>query len=117
MKYENGQIPNFVLNKAVNKLNTYGYEVFEMFANEVDMSFCDRNRCIAKCKISYGRSDLREMACPDELKRDRWDYYLKVLKYPTKKAKKLLDLIDKSYGDQFVPDIKSGLAGGMFEGV
>ena len=119
MKYESVEKhSNFILQRAVDKLQHYGMDVFEMFANEVDMSFCDRNRCISKCKISFGRSDLLEMACPDELKRERWDHYTRTMKYSTNKARKLLDLIDKSYENQFIPRVDPGkLAGGMLQGV
>ena len=119
MKYEDETPkPNFVLQKAVEKLNTYGMDILKMYADEVGLSFCDRNRCISKCKIVYGRTDLVEMACPDELKRDRWEHYTKIMRFSTRKAKRLLDLIDKSYENQFIPRVDSDkLASGMLQGV
>ena len=60
MQYENFSLAPFYLNKGVNKLLKYGMDVFELYADEVNMSFCDRNRVIAKCRAAYGRTDLKE---------------------------------------------------------
>lgn len=95
MKYESdGKVPNYILLKAVDKLNLYGTNIFEMYCNENNISFCDRNRCIAKCRILYQRADLKEMLCPDNLIQDRWEFYTKQLGYSTEKAKKMLAQID-----------------------
>jgi hypothetical protein len=117
MNYESeNKLPNYVLTKAVSKLNTYGMDVFEMFCDEANIDFCDRNRCIAKCKMAYGREDLQEMACPDNLIQERWLFYTKKLSYNPKKAKAMLDLIDESYGKQFVPKLDK-LVGQIFREV
>ena len=106
MKYEDETPkPNFVLQKAVEKLNTYGMDILKMYADEVGLSFCDRNRCISKCKIVYGRTDLAEMACPDELTQDRWAYYTREMRYSPEKARRILKLIDDSYNNQFIPRV------------
>lgn len=106
MEYEsNNTISNYQLEKAVAKLNEFGQDVFDMYANEQDLSFCDRNRCIAKCRIAYNRDDMQEMACPDNLKHERWEHYTKTLRYSTKKAMKLLYAIDQSYDNQFIPKL------------
>ena len=109
MEYESEKAPsNYVLSKAVDKLDKYGQDVFDMYCDENDISFCDRNRCIAKCKMINNRDDLQEMACPDQLRGARWDHYTKVLGYHPKKARELLYAIDSSYGDQFTPRLNAG---------
>ena len=103
MKYENFKVHVFILQRAVDKLNTYGMDIFEMFCNENDISFCDRNRCIAKCKIAYGRDDLKEMPCPDNMKQERLRWYTKEYGFSEKKAMELFKKIDASYEKQFIP--------------
>ena len=99
MNYESdGRVPNSILIRAADKLHLYGQDIFDMFCNEHDISFADRNRAIAKCKVLYQRSDLREMPCPDNLIGQRWQFYTRQLKYSTEKATKMLALIDKAIG-------------------
>ena len=119
MIYESTEkVGNFILQKAVDKLQHYGMDVLKMYADEVGLSFCDRNRCIAKCKMAYGRQDLSEMACPDELIQVRWAYYTKTMRYTPKKAKKILKIIDDSYNKQFIPRVDADqIAGGMLKSV
>jgi len=105
MKYENLSITVFVLQKAVEKLNLYGMDIFEMFCNENDISYCDRNRCIAKAKFAYGKTNLKEMPCPDNMKQERLRWYKTEYGYSEKKALELLKKIDASYEDQFIPRI------------
>ena len=105
MKYENFNTHVFILQRAVDKLNTYGMDIFEMFCNENDISYCDRNRCIAKCKIAFGRTDLKEMSCPDDMKNERLRWYKNEYRYSEKKAMELLKKIDSSYENQFVPRV------------
>jgi hypothetical protein len=77
MKYESFDTQIYVLGKAAGKLAQYGMDVFEMYANEQDMSFCDRNRAIVKCKMAYNKPDLREIPCPNNLQRERLEFYTK----------------------------------------
>jgi len=102
MQYETmNQIRNYDLQKAVNILNEYGQDIFDGFCHEKDFSYCDINRCIAKCKILFNRDDLAERPIPDNLKQARWHHYTKIARYPDKKAAKLLRAIDESYKNQF----------------
>lgn len=105
MKYENLDVKTYQMAKGVEKLNRYGFDVFEMYAKENDFSFCDRNRVIAKCKMVHGRTDLKEMSCPDKLKGARWDYYTKTLKYSQDEARIIIGRIDDSYQKQFLPKV------------
>ena len=103
MNYESDQpVAAYFLNKALLKLENYGMDVFEMYANEIDLSFCDRNRVIAKLRF-LGRNDLKEIQCPDKLKQARWLWYTKKLRYSDKHASRLISIIDNSYIAQFVP--------------
>lgn len=119
MKYETEiPIPTYILNKGVHKLLQYGMDVFEMFADEAGLSFCDRNRVISKCRLAYGRLDLREVPCPDSLKSDRWNFYTRHLNYSQDKARELIKRTDKSYQTPFVPRMNiDKVATGMLRGV
>ena len=113
MKYES-ETNRYILDKAVDKLNHFGMDIFEMFCNENDIAFCDRNRCIAKCKVAYGKTNVMEMSLPDSMKQERWEWYTIKLRYHPKKAKDLLDRIDESYKNQFTPNVRvATLAQGM----
>lgn len=114
MKYENLDTQVYLLQKAVDKLNTYGMDVFEMFCNENDISYCDRNRCIAKCKFSYNRTDLKEIGCPGDLKQERLMHYKRKYKYGDKQAIELLKKVDTSYENQFIPRVDSNKVQKMF---
>jgi len=115
MKYES-ETNRYILDKAVDKLNHFGMDIFEMFCNENNIAFCDRNRCIAKCKIAYGKENITELSLPDNLKQERWEWYTIKLRYHPKKAKELLEKIDRSYEKQFIPKVNvKTLAQGMLK--
>jgi len=105
MNYESFDTPVFILGKAASKLNQYGMDVFEMYANENNISFCDRNRAIVKCKIAYNRPGLKELPCPDNLMQERLRFYTRRMGYDNKTARGLLAKIDKAYENQFTPNI------------
>ena len=110
MKYiSDKKIGNHILQRAVDKLHFVGSEAFHLFCDEEDVSFVDRNRCISKCKIVFG-DKIQEMQLPDELKNERWQYYIKEMRYHPNKAKKILNLIDKSYENQFIPTVDGNFA-------
>ena len=113
MKYENFKVPAYYLQKGVDKLVKYGMSTFGFYADEVGMSYCDRNRVIGKCKRAYGQTDLKELACPKNLIGERWTYYTKELKYTDEKAREILKFIDSSYENQFVPSNIKRLARGI----
>lgn len=91
------------MSKAVDILNGYGFKTFDNFCATHDFSFCDINRCIAKCKVLYNRGDLNERPLPDRMKQERWHFYINVFKYEPRKARELLKAIDLSYQNQFTP--------------
>jgi len=95
MKYEDISKDLFLLQKGTEKLLKYGMSTFLQYADEMDLSYCDRNRIIAKARLAYGQSGLREIPCPPELLQDRMDYYSSI--YGQKKAMKILDEVDKTY--------------------
>ena len=102
MKYNSDEfVPNYVLDRAVSKLLYYGYDGFDHFCDEADISFVDRNRCIAKARIAHGRDDLKERPYPDNLKDERFRTYKSW--YGTKKAMEILKAIDAT--DQFNPTL------------
>lgn len=110
MEYENFKIQVWQLEKAVNKLLKYGMQTFEMYADEIGISFFDRNLVIGKCRIAYGRTDLKEMECPPEMRQKRLDCYTRVYRYPEKKARQMIKEIDLLYSgsqSQSIGDIKS----------
>lgn len=86
-----------VFRDAVDILNEYGWDIFDKHCNENDMSYCDMNRCIAKCKVLYNRPDLHERPIPDNLKQARWEHYTKVCRYDKNHAIELLKRIDQSH--------------------
>ena len=81
MKYEDSGYPLYYLKQALSKLDRYGMETFQLYCDEVNMSFCDRNRVIAKCNLVNGTKH-RETSRPDDLKNERFRIYTKVFKYP-----------------------------------
>ena len=93
MKYENLEVEAYKLNIGVKKLLKYGMDTFELFADECDMSFCDRNRVIGKCNFAYGKK-LKEMPCPKELLGERWIFYTKGS--TNEKAREMIARIDTS---------------------
>ena len=98
MNYESpGETSNRTMMKAVEILNRNGMDFFEMFANRKGISYCDRNRCITKCRVLYQREDLKEMPCPGDLLQARWEFYTKNMGYPVAKAKSMLAKIDASF--------------------
>lgn len=104
MKYESmTPANNRALTKAVDTLNNYGMQIFENHCDHHQISYCDRNRCIAKCKFLYNRDDLMEIPIPDNLKQERWNHYTRICMYPTKKARQLIAAVDESHKNQFIP--------------
>ncbi|OEU68425.1 MAG: hypothetical protein BBJ57_02350 [Desulfobacterales bacterium PC51MH44] len=118
MKYENFKITTIELHRGVQKLVKYGMDTFEMYADEIDMSYCDRNRVIAKCIKAYGKTELKEIPCLKNVIGERWEYYTydkaeprkKTMHYKTEKARELLKRIDASYNSPFVPGDITSLA-------
>ena len=121
MKYENFKVKAYELQAGVNKLLKYGMPTFELYADEIDMSYCDRNRVIGKCIRAYGKTELKELECPKNLIGERWEYYTrdredrhkKTMRYTPEKAKQLLKIIDNSYKSPFIPGDITRLAGGI----
>ena len=90
MRYETmNRANNHLMSKAVENLNDYGYEIFDNFCSNNDFSFCDINRCIAKCKMAHNRDDLQEYELPDNLKQQRWHHYTHICRYDQNKARQL----------------------------
>jgi len=115
MQYETmGRVNSNHMTKAVDILNQFGKQIFDKFCYDHDFSFCDINRCIAKCKFLYRRDDLQEYKLPPRLTQDRWHHYTVICRYHPNKARQLLRAIDKSYDNQFVPKFKAGeILGGV----
>jgi hypothetical protein len=113
MRYEDLSPGAFLLHKGVGKLLDYGTNVFEMFADEVGLSFTDRNRIIAKCKLADAGKGFKETPCPKKLIGERWNYYTKYLCYSESKTRELLKFTDKSYENQFIPPSVDKLIGGI----
>lgn len=103
-----GRANNHYLSKAVDVLNQFGTQIFDKFCSDHDFSFCDTNRCIAKCKFLYNRDDLNEYPLPNRLKQARWHHYTVICRYHPDKARRLLKAIDESYENQFTPKFDSG---------
>ena len=106
MKYEDITKPAFLLNKGVDKLLKYGPDTFDLYADEVGLSYCDRNRVIAKAKFISPNKGFKEMACPDELVGERWNFYKYRMRYPEDKIRELIKTIDDFYKNQFIPSAK-----------
>ena len=108
MQYETmDRANNHYLSKAVETLNNFGTKIFDKFCHDHDVSFCDINRCIAKCKFLYKRDDLNEYQLPDRLKQARWHHYTVICRYEPNKAREMLRAIDESYENQFIPKFES----------
>jgi len=114
MKYEDLSVPIHLLHKGVDKLLSYGMPTFELFADEVGMGHCDRNRVIGKCRILAPDKKLMELACPPKLKGERWNYYTKKLGYSDDHARDLLKRVDESYENQFIPPNPATIARDIF---
>jgi len=115
MVYDNN-LSTYYLNKGVDKLIKYGFDTFELFADECGMSFCDRNRVIAKCRIITGDQKYKEMPCPDDLKAARWEFYTKKMGYDNGKARDMLSKVDSAgqYNLSFnVNDLARAIAKGV----
>jgi hypothetical protein len=113
MNYENLRVEVYKLQIGVDKLLKYGMDTFEIYADEINMSFCDRNRVISKCIIAYGKKELNELPCPKNLIGERWEYYTKTMRHTPEKARELLKRIDISYNAPFIPSDVSRLVGGI----
>lgn len=100
MRYDDVQTPTYLLSRGVEKLLKYGMATFTQYSDEANISFCDRNRIIAKCR-TVGKEGLKELPCPPELKQERWEHYTKRLKYSDDKARELLRQIDEFYKSEF----------------
>ena len=103
MRYEDLERPAYLLNRGVEKLLKYGMPTFELYADEVRLSYCDRNRVIAKCKILKPDSGFKEIECPKNLRGERWNYYTKAMRYSDEAARDIISRIGKSFESQFVP--------------
>jgi hypothetical protein len=97
MKYENFEVGVNKLQKGVDKLLTYGMDTLELYSNEVDISFCDRNRIISKCIVAYGKKELNELPCPKNLIGERWKFFTKTMGYTDKKAREVIGRADLSF--------------------
>ena len=120
MKYENFKVLAFELQNGLHKLLKYGIDTFELYADEIDMSYCDRNRVISKARMAYGKIDLKEIPCPPEMRQSRWDCYSNMFKYDRNKGLDLIKGIDSAYyGTQPIPSPQdvTNLTGSMLEGV
>jgi len=108
MKFENENVNTSQLNKATFKLLKYGEEVFDLYCDEINMSYCDRNRVIAKAKLQAPNRGFKERPLPRNLKGERWEYYTKVMGYTEARARQLLKEIDAALTreDQFIADPK-----------
>ena len=103
MRYEDLERPAYLLNRGVEKLLKYGMPTFELYADEVGLSYCDRNRVIAKCKILKPNGDFRELECPKNMHGKRWNYYTKAMRYSEDATRDLTRRIDQSFKSQFRP--------------
>ena len=114
MKYEDTTKELYLLQKGLSKLMQYGLATFEMFADEVGLSYCDRNRVIGKARIA-GKGDYVEQPCPRELKNERWLFYTQTCGYSNEKAKKAIAIIDASYKNKPIDRVYdiNKLAGGI----
>jgi len=101
MRYENFEVEAYKLQIGVSKLMKYGMDIFELYADEVGMSYCDRNRVIGKCKISHGKTELKEMPCPKQLVGERWEFYTKVMGYSNEKTRETIKRVDASFLNEF----------------
>ena len=104
MRYENTDKPMIFLQKALDKLIKYGMPTFTKFCDEVDLSYCDRNRVISKARVAYKKTEFSELPCPKELLGERWKFYTYGCGYSNEKATKMLSDIDNSYRSQKVFD-------------
>ena len=112
MRYENFSVEAYKLEVGVNKLLKYGMDTFEIYADEVGMSFCDRNRVIGKCNLAYGKK-LKEMPCPKQLIGERWNFYTKRLGYTNEKAREIIARIDTGGGTNGSIGDAAGLTKGI----
>jgi hypothetical protein len=108
MKYENFDVKVYELQSGVRKLLKYGIPTFEIYADEIDMSFCDRNRVIGKCKISYGK-ELKEMPCPKQLTGERWNFYTKTMGYTNDKAREIINRVSNEPSGHDITKLAKGV--------
>ena len=94
MRYEDITKDLYLLQKGVEKIVKYGMATFTQYANEMGLSYCDRNRVIAKTRLAYGLTGLKEIPCPPELLQERLDYYVSI--YGRQKAISMLEAIDNT---------------------
>jgi hypothetical protein len=113
MKYENFGVKVSELQAGVYKLLKYGMDTFELYADEIGMSFCDRNRVISKGIVAHGKKELRELPCPKQLIGERWNFYTKTMGYSNEKSREAIKRIDNLCNSPFfTPDV-SRLVGGI----
>ena len=117
MKYENLSTPVYLLHKGVDKLIQYGMSTFEVYADEADLGFCDRNRIIAKCKLVAPGKGFKELECPKSMHGARWFYYTKRLRYSDDAARDVIRRIDESCASQFTPRNPQELTRNILQGV
>ena len=94
MRYEDITKDLYLLQRGVEKIVKYGMATFTQYANEMGLSYCDRNRIIAKARMAYGLTGLKEIPCPPELMQERLDYYVSI--YGNQKAISMLEEIDRA---------------------
>jgi len=107
--HANEMKPLYLLQTALGKLLKYGIDTFDYYCDEVDLSYCDRNRVLGKARLAYRKDEYLERPCPKELLDQRWKFYTKTCGYSNEKARRMLAEIDKLYESQqdFRPNIKS----------
>jgi hypothetical protein len=105
MKYENFNIGVSQLYAGVEKLLKYGMSTFKSYADEINMSFCDRNRVISKCIVAHGKKELNEMVCPKNLIGERWNFFTKTMGYSNEKAREVSARLDSSFKSRGKYDI------------
>ena len=114
--YEDLGFPTFLLQRGVDKLIKYGMPTFMKYAQEAGLSYCDINRIIGKSRMAGGKTELKEIPCPPEMRQKRWECYTDIYCYSENDARQLIKLIDSTYyGSQPIPessDIRR-LAGGI----
>ena len=110
MIYEDLATGMHILHKGVQKLLQYGMSTFEIFADESHISFCDRNRIIAKCRLVAPDKQLRELPCPRDLVGSRWNCYNK-MGYSEAESRDMIKRSDDYFKDQFIPGNPKELMG------
>jgi hypothetical protein len=109
MKYENFEVGVYDLQRGVDKLLTYGMDTLELFSDENDISFCDRNRIISKCIVAHGKKELSELPCPKNLIGERWKFFTKTMGYTNEKAREIIARTDLSFNSADISKLVGGI--------